>query len=302
MIKRVQKDLKELYQNPIENIHYHIDDNNITTIHFMIIGPTATPYEHGFFIFKLELPDKYPFKPPHVTYLSTNGYIRFHPFLYENGKVCLSLLNTWVGPQWTSIQTIRSILMSIQSIFTNTALLDEPGHQNDLPIMIQLYNKIIEYYKYEFSIYHQLQHKTYSFFVDIQKDYFIKNYKSIQSNINHLIKILPSKLPELCITNNSFIEIMYSPDSSKWNNKIIYLTNDKNKHDSNLIQQLTTFDTNIINTIYDVTINNILYKKLFVKVINYSFSAPYPFGKMVSNFQYSKLLKKLNYLKENLYI
>ena len=32
-----------------------------------------------------------------LTYLTNDGNTRFHPNLYRNGKVCLSVLNTWRG-------------------------------------------------------------------------------------------------------------------------------------------------------------------------------------------------------------
>lgn len=310
MIKRIQKDLKELHDTPLHDIYFHLNEHNIKLMHFMIIGPKDTPYEHGFFIFKLEIPNEYPFKPPHVTYLSTNGNIRFHPFLYENGKVCLSLLNTWAGPQWTSIQTLRSILMSIQSIFSKQPLLDEPGHQNDSSNKVELYNHIIEYYKYEFSIYNQLNNKIFPFFYEEQSNYFNNNFKDIQLNLNKLISTLPNKLSQLFITKNSYIEIKYSPIlgnidvNDKFNTKIIYLNDSwiDNNEDYNVMKQIESFDSNTVNTINNVFIDNTKYSTLYVKILSYVLVAPYPFNRMASNFEYSELLKKLNYLKENLYV
>ena len=48
-----------------------------------------------------------------LNYLTNDGKTRFNPNLYRNGKVCISLLNTWKGEQWTSCQTIESILLSL---------------------------------------------------------------------------------------------------------------------------------------------------------------------------------------------
>lgn len=310
MIKRIQKDLKELHNSPLHNIYFHIDETNIKLMHFMIIGPSETPYEHGFFVFKLEIPNEYPFKPPHVTYLSTNGNIRFHPFLYENGKVCLSLLNTWAGPQWTSIQTLRSILMSIQSIFSKQPLLDEPGHQHDCQNKVELYNRIIEYYKYDFSILNQLNKKVFPFFYEQQKNYFNNNFNDIQSNIKNLIKTIPTKLPELFITKNSYVEIKYTDIlnnidiNGKFNTQIIYLNNlwiEDNEY-YKLMMQIKSFDSQSINIINNISMDDNNYTTLYVKILNYAIVAPYPFSKMSTNFEYDDILKKLNYLKENLYI
>lgn len=53
-----------------------------------------------------------------------SGGLRLNPNLYENGKVCLSLLNTWTGkgtevwdPQESSI---LQVLVSIQGLVLNT--------------------------------------------------------------------------------------------------------------------------------------------------------------------------------------
>ena len=44
------------------------------------------------------------------------------------GKVCLSILGTWSGPQWTTIMDISSILISIQSLLDMNPLDHEPGY------------------------------------------------------------------------------------------------------------------------------------------------------------------------------
>ena len=66
-------------------------------------------------------------------------------------KVCISLLNTWRGEQWTSCQTIKSILLSLVSLLHNEPLLNEPGikktHRD-----FKEYNSIIQYKNYEVAI------------------------------------------------------------------------------------------------------------------------------------------------------
>ena len=78
----------------------------------LIIGPKDTPYAYGNFLFKFLFPYDYPHTPPKVTYHTNDGYTRFNPNLYKSGKVCISLLNTWKGEQWTGCQTIKSILLT----------------------------------------------------------------------------------------------------------------------------------------------------------------------------------------------
>ena len=58
---------------------------------FMIVGPARTPYEDGLFLFDVQLPADYPKSPPVFHYVSYCSE-RLNPNLYEDGKVCVSLL------------------------------------------------------------------------------------------------------------------------------------------------------------------------------------------------------------------
>ncbi len=82
----------------------------------MIRGPEKTPYEDGIFFFDIQLPPGYPSAPPLVHYVSFCTD-RLNPNLYEEGKVCVSLLGTWSGKGtevWTSSSSILQVLVSIQ--------------------------------------------------------------------------------------------------------------------------------------------------------------------------------------------
>lgn len=181
-IKRIANDVKYILNNydalKSENIYYKHDEEIINKGYAMIIGPKNTPYQYGFYFFKFKFPDNYPFEPPQVTFLTNDGKMRFNPNLYTNGKVCLSVLNTWQGDNWTSCQTINSILLILSTILNDKPLLNEPGiiEPNN---NINKYNLLVSYKNIEFSIL-----KQYSI---IQK---IKNDTSILENASNLYKIL----------------------------------------------------------------------------------------------------------------
>ena len=112
-ISRLLKDVRQMIKHPLtdNNIYYIHDDTDILKGYALIIGPSDTPYFGGFYFFELHYPADYPHSPPIVIY-STNGEnVRFNPNLYVTGKVCISILNTWRGEQWTSCQTISTILL-----------------------------------------------------------------------------------------------------------------------------------------------------------------------------------------------
>ena len=78
----------------------------------------------------------YPSKPPYFKFLNTNGY-RFNPNLYDSGKVCISILNTYIGPKphpselWLPKEsTIYQVIMSILGqILIEDPYFNEPGYE-----------------------------------------------------------------------------------------------------------------------------------------------------------------------------
>jgi len=116
-------------------IFLRTDDDQPNNIQVLITGPEDTPYTGGCFLFDLNFPGSYPEKPPQVKFRTTgNGKVRFNPNLYNNGKVCLSLLGTWQGAEgeeWNSTSTVLQVLVSIQSlILCSEPFYNEPGFQS----------------------------------------------------------------------------------------------------------------------------------------------------------------------------
>lgn len=153
-VKRLAKDVREIMKNPLteHGIFYHHDEDDILKADAMIVGPPNTPYYGGYFFFKFTFPEDYPHNPPSVKYYTNDGIVRFNPNLYRSGKVCLSILNTWKGPQWTACQTISSVLLCLcATVLNDKPLLNEPGiletHKD-----YDTYHQIVTYKKYEVAI------------------------------------------------------------------------------------------------------------------------------------------------------
>ncbi|KAJ6643705.1 Ubiquitin-conjugating enzyme E2 Z [Pseudolycoriella hygida] len=144
---RINKDIVQFFTSPVPDIMLCPDANNILVSHAIIIGPDKTPYEGGFFYFYIKLPHDYPFSPPTVKLMTTDqNRVRFNPNLYACGRVCLSILNTWSGPQWSPGNTLMGVLLSIQSVLNEEPYKNEPG-ASSLPHRctdpVAQYNKII---------------------------------------------------------------------------------------------------------------------------------------------------------------
>tara|TARA_B100000795_G_C22750266_1_gene419113 strand:+ start:559 stop:1275 length:717 start_codon:yes stop_codon:yes gene_type:complete len=191
--KRLLRDVVDIMKNNLagQGIYYIHDEENILKGYAMIIGPKDTPYENGMYFFDLTFPYNYPYSPPKLTYLTNNGKTRFNPNLYINGKVCLSILNTWKGEQWTSCQTIRSILLTLVTVLNENPLINEPGISINNQ-HVEPYNKIIKYRNYETAILHVLQKKMlpgkhFSFYPIIKK-YIQDNFEKILDNIEEDVK------------------------------------------------------------------------------------------------------------------
>lgn len=185
-IKRLIKDVKEIINEPLtsDGIFYQHDEEDMLKGYALIIGNVDTPYFGGFYLFELDFPKDYPFSPPKITYKTNGENIRFNPNLYTNGKVCISILNTWHGDPWSSCQTIKSILLTLCTVLNSTPLLNEPGVRKEQKDEIEKYNSIIYYSNISIAICDMLDKsiqlpKFHQYFYLFMKETFLKNYEGI---------------------------------------------------------------------------------------------------------------------------
>ncbi|KAG8368072.1 hypothetical protein BUALT_Bualt15G0007300 [Buddleja alternifolia] len=121
-LKKVQRDWDILQNNLPEGIYVRAYEDRMDLLRAVIVGAYGTPYQDGLFFFDFHLPPEYPDVPPSAYYHS--GGWRINPNLYEEGKVCLSLLNTWTGrgnEVWDpSTSSILQVLVSLQGLVLNS--------------------------------------------------------------------------------------------------------------------------------------------------------------------------------------
>ena len=180
-INRIMCDLRDIQKSRLSEdygIHYEFNDRNIFHIRFLIIGPPDTPYENGFFFFDVIFPDDYPFSPPTLKYRTNGNKIRFNPNLYRNGKVCLSILNTWDGPGWSPCNTISTVMLSILGlVMTKDPIRNEPGFSDCKEFTSQVYNAIIQHETLNIGVINMISNPPYGFkyFKNIMIEHLLKN-------------------------------------------------------------------------------------------------------------------------------
>ena len=229
-IKRIINDIIEFKKNTPDRIFIDINKTDVTNMKALIIGPTDTPYEDGYFFFTINFPHNYPESAPKVQMKTIDGKIRLNPNLYKCGKVCLSILGTWSGPGWTCAQTLTSVLLSIQTLMNEIPIRNEPGFENIDPSSEKSinFNNYVTFYKYKLAI----------------------------------LDVIDNKFPEF----DCFDEIIKNDFKKKYDKHINNLLSFKEIYDCKIIYESPIYFTPKFNTPYDSLLN--IFKKIDNKIVN----------------------------------
>ena len=85
--KRLEIELDRLIVDPGEGITAW-KGQLWNEINAQILGPEDSPYSKGIFHLHLIIPDRYPFEPPHVRFITPV----YHPNIDSDGRICLDTL------------------------------------------------------------------------------------------------------------------------------------------------------------------------------------------------------------------
>lgn len=126
-VKALASEYKSLIEEPVEGFQVALSQGDcLFEWEVAIFGPPETLYQGGYFKARMKFPQDYPYSPPTVKFLTKV----WHPNVYENGDLCISILHPPVDdPQsgelpcerWNPTQTVRTVLLSVIS------LLNEPN-------------------------------------------------------------------------------------------------------------------------------------------------------------------------------
>jgi len=124
--KRLANEYKKIITDPVDNVTFDVDENNILNWKFTFLGPYDTPYEGGIYHGVITFPPDYPSRPPKVKFTSK----LFHPNVYPDGNICISILHEGIDEtnyeredeRWRSIFNVRYIFIVIIAILNESNL------------------------------------------------------------------------------------------------------------------------------------------------------------------------------------
>jgi len=120
---------QQLVTNPPEGlIAGPVSEENYFEWEAAITGPQDSFFEDGVFIARLTFPQDYPLNPPKMRFISKI----FHPNIYPDGRVCISILHApgtdrfneqeTADERWRPILGVHNILMSVISMLVEPNL------------------------------------------------------------------------------------------------------------------------------------------------------------------------------------
>ena len=122
--KAVRKEWRTLRTSLPANVWVRVFEQRTDVLRAAMLGPEGTPYHDNIFVFDFSFPPGYPNEPPASSYHSRGE--RVNPNLYENGKVCLSLLSTWSGKGSEMWDPKRSNMLQVLVSIQGLVLVDDP--------------------------------------------------------------------------------------------------------------------------------------------------------------------------------
>jgi ubiquitin-protein ligase len=152
-----------------------LNEENANLVHAIIKAPADSVYRHTFIRLDLEVPDDYPHSPPKVTFVNHDG-VRIHPNMYEDGKVCATILGTWPSDneKWTSSMGIETVLVALTSFFDNHPYTYEPGGRDD-----PSYTVYVRYQSFVTCLVRYMERETLASFKDYIFGYFLGNMDAV---------------------------------------------------------------------------------------------------------------------------
>ncbi|KAK3103490.1 hypothetical protein FSP39_019593 [Pinctada imbricata] len=126
---RMKKEIQMLQQSPPHGISCWCKDDKIDHLEAQIFGGSGTPFEGGIYKLEIQIPDRYPFEPPKVRFITPI----YHPNIDSGGRICLDTLKMPPKGAWKPCLNVSTVLTTIQ------LLMAEPNPED--PLMTDISNE-----------------------------------------------------------------------------------------------------------------------------------------------------------------
>lgn len=134
---RLKRELQLLSTEPPSGVSCWQVADRIDELRAQVVGCPGSPYEGGVFSLEVAVPERYPFEPPRVQFLTPI----YHPNIDTAGRICLDILKPPPKGAWGPALNLSSVLTSIQLLMT------EPNPED--PLMADIARE----YKYHRAVY-----------------------------------------------------------------------------------------------------------------------------------------------------
>lgn len=126
---RMKKELERLEKDPPHGVSCWPKDGRLDCLEAKLIGAEDTPYEGGIFRLEIKIPERYPFEPPQVQFLTKI----YHPNIDTAGRICLDVLKSPPQGSWKPAHNVSTVLTSIQLLIAepnpDDGLMAEISHE-----------------------------------------------------------------------------------------------------------------------------------------------------------------------------
>ncbi|XP_010829367.1 PREDICTED: ubiquitin-conjugating enzyme E2 T isoform X3 [Bison bison bison] len=109
---RLKRELSLLAAEPPPGITCWQYGDRMEDLRAQILGGANTPYEKGVFKLEVHIPERYPFEPPQIRFLTPI----YHPNIDSAGRICLDVLKLPPKGAWRPSLNIATLLTSVQQL------------------------------------------------------------------------------------------------------------------------------------------------------------------------------------------
>ena len=102
--------MKNIANGSIENFVAGPDGDNLYLWYYVIFGLKDCPYEEGYYLGTIKIPQEYPLKPPRIEMITPNGRFK------SRARICMSM-SDYHPETWNPVWNIQTVIMGLISFF-----------------------------------------------------------------------------------------------------------------------------------------------------------------------------------------